>query len=154
MGRKRQIKGLFVGIFISTMLVACGKAEVDDGISGTYRGTGIEYSGLTLDLDGDTNYVELKSNGKGKLTLEGQSASLKWKMGDDQSSMTISFEGDDYDATLSDGTLTIDILGMMYSYEGENGAGKSAGNSKDGSSESTEGVLDKLKSLENGNTPY
>lgn len=156
---KTKKKWFMVYALLSLMLVmltACGAKST--GVEGTYRGAGMSYSGLDMDLDGDANYIELKNGGKGTISLEGTKESLKWKT-DDNAAFTFTIEGDDYNATLDNGTLTLDLLGINYIYKGENGAGSgiSASDSKGSDtavSAKSGSVLDRLHSLAGGGEPY
>lgn len=143
---------LVVSVMLLGLLTACGAKPT--GVEGTYRGAGMSYSGLDMDLDGDANYIELKNGGKGTISLEGTKEGLKWKT-DDNSSFTITIEGDNYEATLDNGTLTLDLLGINYIYKGENGAGTGLGSSGDAAVSAKSGsVLERLQSLAGGGSPY
>ena len=153
---KTKTRQLFTKLSVSVMLLglltACGAKAT--GVEGTYRGAGMSYSGFDMDLDGDANYIELKNGGKGTISLEGTKESLKWKT-DDNCTFTFTIEGDDYTATLDDGTLTLDLLGINYIYKGENGAGAGMSSSGDAQAGAKSGsVLERLQSLAGGGTPY
>ncbi|MBQ9333905.1 MAG: hypothetical protein IJS12_06175 [Lachnospiraceae bacterium] len=151
--KKRRLYTLIpVSVMLLGLLSACGASST--GVEGTYRGTGMSYSGFDMDLDGDANYIELKNGGKGTISLEGTTESFKWKT-DDNAVFTFTIEGDDYTATLDNGTLSLDLLGINYIYQGENGAGAGMGASDDTSVSAKSGsVLDRLQSLAGGGEPY
>lgn len=143
---------LSVSVMLLGLLTACGAKPT--GVEGTYRGAGMSYSGLDMELDGDTNYIELKNGGKGTISLEGTTESLKWKT-DDNNTFTFTIEGDDYTAVLDNGTLTLDLLGINYIYNGENGAGAGLYTSDEMTAVAKSGsVLDRLQSLAGGGEPY
>lgn len=155
--RIHKVSMLITAVLTVCLLGACG-SSAGTGVEGMYRGSGMSYSGFDMDLDGESNYIELKNGGKGTISLEGTTEGIKWKT-DDNVTFTFTIEGDDYTATLDNGTLTLDLLGINYIYQGENGAGEgissdsasgqaSSGSAKGGS------VLERLKDVTAGNAPY
>ena len=154
-----------IAVMLAGLLCGCGSGSSSSGDSsaeGMYQGVSMSYAGFDMDLeDGEETYIELKSGGKGKISFEGTTSSLKWKLEED-GTLTTTIEGDDYYGSINDGTLTVDIMDIIYTFEGVDGAGKgiggsggSAGSDSSSSSQGLSGsVLDRLRSLEKGEEPY
>ena len=95
------------------VLSACGSNKnVDESLMGNYIPVTGEMMGIALvgdDLDGFS--IELKQGGKGTMTIEGDSGSVKWK--NDDSTVTVTVDGASMVATRGQDFLVFDdILGM------------------------------------------
>ena len=109
---KRNIALLLALVMVFT-LVACGGKTDNDTNLGKYVGATVEVFGEDVNIseiypDGE-NYIELRSGGKCVFTLDGDSASGKWKL--DGSDIILTVEDADPTGTLKDGVLTIDFWG-------------------------------------------
>ncbi len=159
--KTKMIACILITVLLTGVLTACGSSSGSGSSSsaeGMYQGVSMSYGGFDMELeDGEETYIELKSGGKGKISFEGTTSSLKWKL-DDDGTLTTTIEGDDYYGSINDGTMTLDIMDIIYTFEGVDGAGKGIGGSGSGSSSSSQGlsgsVLDRLRSLEKGEEPY
>ena len=102
---------LVTAIFM--VLSACGSNKnVDESLLGNYIPVTGEMMGIALvgdDLDGFS--IELKQGGKGTMTVEGDTGSVKWK--NDDSTVTVTVDGVEMVAARGEDCLVFDdILGM------------------------------------------
>lgn len=89
-----------------------GSKKENEDVLGIYNAVSCIYKKEEQDVDGE--WLELKSGGKGKLMMEDESFSFKWELDDED--LTIIQSGDEYDGTLEDDVIVIDINGMEYTY--------------------------------------
>ena len=98
----KKLSVLLITLLLMTGLFAgCGgSSESDDPTVGHYTATAVEYSGIALSMEefGDIE-LNLKNNGKGKLTFDGSSDSLTWERTDSDISI-------DIDGVVCDGSVT------------------------------------------------
>ena len=116
-GKKKSRLGLIIGIVVVVALLFSifGGGDSDDPNLGLYNGVSCSYAGLELGAEGE--WIELKSDGKLKMMLMGDEYSAKWEL--DGEDITVTQAGDTYYGTLRNGTLVLDLGGMIYTYEKE-----------------------------------
>ena len=117
-GKKKSRLGLIIGIVVAVALLFTlfgGGGDSDDPNLGVYNGVSCSYGGFEMSAEGE--WVELKSGGKLKMNLMGEEYSGKWEL--DGEDLTVTQAGDTYYGTLSNGTLVLDLSGMIYTYEKE-----------------------------------
>lgn len=111
---------LMLAILLS--LAACGEKEEDPN-AGIYYGTYGTYSGFSMAADklfeGGVS-LELKTGGRGTITLGADPYSIKWSV--EGESITISIQGEESVGTLKDGIIEIEFLGMGLGLTFEKGA--------------------------------
>ena len=102
-------------LLVLTMLLslaACGGKD-DDPNAGVYICSTAEMMGTVLPIgeiyEGE-NSLELKSGGKGTLTLEGDDFKIKWEL--DGTELTVNVDGEDCVGTLKQGVIEIDFMNM------------------------------------------
>jgi hypothetical protein len=86
-----------------------GKTKADDPVLGLYTARKAEVSGTTIGIETmwkNGFSIELKSNGKAALNVDGEKGSAKWTL--DGESFTVKGSGVDCSGTLVDGTITLD----------------------------------------------
>ena len=88
------------------------KAEENEDILGVYNAVSCIYKDKEQDIEDE--WLELKSGGKGKLMMDEESFSFKWELDDED--LTIVQSGDEYEGTLENDIIVIDINGMEYTY--------------------------------------
>ena len=104
---------LLLALVMVFALTACGGEKDNDPNLGKYVGATVEVFGEDVNIseiysEGE-NYIELRSGGKCVFTLDGDSASGKWKL--DGNDIVLTIEDMDSTGTLKDGVLTIDFMG-------------------------------------------
>ena len=117
-GKKKSRLGLIIGIVVAVALLFTmfgGGGDSDDPNLGVYNGVSCSYGGFEMSAEGE--WIELKSGGKLKMNLMGEEYSGKWEL--DGEDLTVTQAGDTYYGTLSNGTLVLDLSGMIYTYEKE-----------------------------------
>jgi len=117
-GKKKSRLGLIIGIVVAVAILFTlfgGGGDSDDPHLGVYNGVSCSYGGFELSAEGE--WIELKSGGKLKMNLMGEEYSGKWEL--DGEDLTVTQAGDTYYGTLSNGTLVLDLSGMIYTYEKE-----------------------------------
>ena len=105
------MKKLIAAVLTLIMLLsftACG----GDPNAGVYNAVSCEALGFSMDCDGD--WLELKSNGKGKLCLMGEKYNCSWTLEGEK--ITVKNHGDEFYGTLHNGMITLDLSGMVYVY--------------------------------------
>ena len=137
------MKRVFVLLLTFSMLlslVACGGKEENDPNAGIYLCTTAEMMGMEMpieDIYEGENTLELKSGGKGTITLESDPYKIKWTL--DGTELTISIDGEDSVGTLKNGVIKIDFMnmGLVMTFvkegatEEQSSAGDLAGSLKD-----------------------
>lgn len=88
------------------------KAEENEDILGVYNAVSCIYKKEEQDIEDE--WLELKSGGKGKLMMDDESFSFKWEL--DGEDLTIVQQGDEYEGTLEDDIIVIDLNGKEYTY--------------------------------------
>ena len=101
---------------------ACGSAP-DDPNAGVYECVSVEMSGISLDInevypDGVT--LELKSGGKGTITMENRDFGLKWEAAEDKT-LTLEIDGETSQGTIDNGVIVVDLMGMGMNFTFERG---------------------------------
>lgn len=104
---------LLLALVMVFALTACGGEKDNDPNLGKYVGATVEVFGEDMNIseiysEGE-NCIELRSGGKCVFTLDGDSASGKWKL--DGNDIVLTIEDMDSTGTLKDGVLTIDFMG-------------------------------------------
>jgi len=116
-GKKKSRLGLIIGIVVAValLLTMFGGGDSDDPNLGVYNGISYSYGGFELSAEGE--WLELKSGGRLKMNLMGEEYSGKWEL--DGENLTVTQAGDTYYGTLSNGTIVLDLSGVIYTYEKE-----------------------------------
>ena len=117
-GKKKSRLGLIIGIVVAVAILFTlfgGGGDSDDPNLGVYNGVSCSYGGFEMSAEGE--WVELKSGGKLKMNLMGEEYSGKWEL--DGEDLTVTQAGDIYYGALRNGTLVLDLSGMIYTYEKE-----------------------------------
>lgn len=109
----KKIIAMLMVLSIILGLCACGAAEEDPN-AGIYYGTYGTYAGFSMPVedlfDGGECSLELKSGGKGKIVLGGDSFNMKWTL--EGENITIAIQGEESVGTLIDGVIEIEFMGM------------------------------------------
>jgi len=110
---KKLLALCLVAILAMTCFVGCGQ-------TGTYKLDSIEVAGQSysissdevkqMGLTADAMTIELKSGGKAVLTANGEKTDAEYKISG--STITLSADGDSYDATIDGGKITIEYSGV------------------------------------------
>lgn len=118
-GKKKSRLGLIIVLVIALAvgLFSCigGGGDSDDPNLGVYNAVSCSYGGFEMSAEGE--WLELKSGGKLKMNLMGDEYSGKWEL--DGENLTVTQAGDTYYGTLSNGTVVLDLSGVIYTYEKE-----------------------------------
>ncbi len=119
----KRIFAIILTLAMLLPLAACGTEE--DPNAGTYLGTKARMMGMEMSMDeiyDGENSLDLKSGGKGTITLESDSFSMKWSL--DGEIITITVDGEDSVGTLKNGVIEIDFLnmGVVLIFEKEGGS--------------------------------
>ncbi len=117
-GKKKSRLGLIIGIVVAVALLLTmfgGGGDSDDPNLGMYNAVSCSYGGFEMSAAGE--WLELKSGGKLKMNLMGEEYSGKWEL--DGENLTVTQAGDTYYGTLSNGTVVLDLSGVIYTYEKE-----------------------------------
>ena len=117
-GKKKSRLGLIIVLVIALAvgLFSCiGGGDSDDPNLGVYNAVSCSYGGFEMSAEGE--WLELKSGGKLKMNLMGEEYSGKWEL--DGEDLTVTQAGDTYYGTLSNGTVVLDLSGVIYTYEKE-----------------------------------
>ena len=107
---------IFLAIVLTLSLCSCGGGKVDpsDPNQGLWTAVTGEMMGLEMEVEeffGQGFTIELQSDGKCALNVDGEKANGKWTL--TGSSFTVEGGGLDAKGTLKDGVLTLeDVLGM------------------------------------------
>lgn len=111
-------------------LCACGNAASDDPNVGLYTCTTVEMLGMGFaaqEIFESGATLELKSNGKGTMNIDGTKGSVKWSADGNVFTMTVS--GSTYVGVISGGVITIELYDSMiltFAKEGAVSAGSGA----------------------------
>ena len=98
-----------LALVMALMLVACGASQEMKDAAGTYKCLQSKFVGDTDWITDEEFTVELKEDGSGSRTTDGNSYDLTWKLEGETFTMTETFLGltNDYTGTLKDGKLDI-----------------------------------------------
>jgi len=114
----KKLISLLLCVVLALCLCACGggSATSVDPALGVYEGYSYEVLGFTYAMDeiyaGET-FVELKSGGRGSLTLDDDSIDITWSVSGID--LEILIEGEPSYGTLEDGVLSLDFMNSgMY----------------------------------------
>jgi len=111
---------LLTAIVVLLCATASCKNDHNDPNIGKWTAVSISALGLTVEVDAAFQYgasLELKSNGKCTLTIDGDSAAGQWSMADDVLMITAGDES--YTATVEDDILTMPmpLLALDVNFE-------------------------------------
>ena len=122
--------GLIVGIaaavvvlVVALVLLLGGKGGKDDPTLGRYEGVSCTIDGV--EVGAEDEWIELKAKNKADVCIMGQEFSGTWKL--DGEAFTFKQGGDKYEGTLKGGVMTLDIAGMLYTFEKQGGAADNSG---------------------------
>ena len=122
--------GLIVGIAAAVVVLVValglllgGKGGKDDPTLGRYEGVSCTIDGV--EVGAEDEWIELKAKNKADVCIMGQEFSGTWKL--DGEAFTFKQGGDKYEGTLKDGVMTLDIAGMLYTFEKQGGAADNSG---------------------------
>ena len=110
MKRMKKLTVILLAMIMVFSLAACGGGAKDDPNLGKYIGDEInifEWTPMEEVYPGD-NFIELKADGKGDFTMDGENIEMKWSLDGDK--ITIVAEDVESTGTLKDGVLTIDVF--------------------------------------------
>ncbi len=108
------VGGLFLG-----GILPLSNAELE-AYAGVYECVSAEKGKTSYEADElfeDGSQIELRGNGKGTIIMDDAESSLKWSLDGDE--ITITFEGSDYEGTIKNGAIVIEIEGLTYRYVNE-----------------------------------
>ena len=115
---------LLMCLCLLAVCAACGGGGAADPNAGVYDCVSVEMSGITLDIsevyEGGAS-LELKSGGKGTITLDGQEFGMNWEVADNN--ITIEIEGETSQGTIENNVIVIDLMGMGMNFTFERGDG-------------------------------
>ena len=100
---------LLVTLCLMTVFVGCGGSASDDPNLGTYIGTTAKANGIEISIAsffGEGFNIELRANGKCKITVDTESAVGKWTL--DGEAFTVKGGGIECEGTLSDGVIILE----------------------------------------------
>ena len=122
--------GLIIGIaaaavvlVVALVLLLGGKGGKNDALLGRYEGVSCTIDGV--EVGAEDEWIELKARNKADVCIMGQEFSGTWKL--DGEAFTFKQGGDKYEGTLKDGVMTLDIAGMLYTFEKQGGAADNSG---------------------------
>lgn len=102
-----------VAIVVALVLLLGGKGGVDEALLGRYEGTSCVISGMDVGAEGE--WIELKAKDKAEINIMGESFNGTWKL--EGEAFTFEQSGDMFEGTLKNGVLTLDMEGMLYTFE-------------------------------------
>ncbi len=111
MKRYRKLFAIVLTGICVFYLTACGGSggRADSEYTGKYIAVTGEALGVTVTGDDVSGFsLELKENGKGTITVDGDSGSCKWT--NDDTTLTLTADGEEMVASLGENTLTFDDL--------------------------------------------
>ena len=105
----KKILAILLTLALLLSLAACGAANPNVGV---YEAISCDALGISMDCEGE--WIELKNNGKGKLSLMGDEFGCTWELEGEK--LTVTNQGDEFRGTLRNGVITLDYGGMVYVY--------------------------------------
>ena len=137
----KKISSIILALFILVNLAACGgnSAKSEEPNVGTWNAISVSMLGITQEIEEVFEQgvsLELESNGKFNLNMDGEKANGKWKYED--GSLTLNGDGLDLTGTIENGILTLNNmldtgLDLIFEKEGSNtfaSLPKTSGNSE------------------------
>ena len=108
----KRFLALLLSLVLSLTLCACGGGE-DTAHVGTYTCTTVTMGDVTVDsIEGS---LDLQKEGKGSLTMSGQTFDLTYTLEGD--ALTLTIDGQDATGTFADGVITVDLFGATCTFE-------------------------------------
>ena len=113
--------GLFIGIGVAVIaiiavllivLLGGGGAAKDDPNLGVYNCVSYEVLGVSTKANGE--WIELKAKNKATVSILETEFDGKWALEGD--ALTLTMTGVDYEGTLSNGVIEIDLFGLVYTF--------------------------------------
>ena len=122
----KKILAMIITGIIALSLVSCGGGPADEKFVGKWISVAGESLGITLtgeDIDGFE--LNLESGGKGTMVIDEDEGKIKWT--NDETTLTITVDGEEMVATIGEDTLVFDdMLGMgmkiTFALEGSDAA--------------------------------
>ena len=108
----KKIIALLLVLLMMFSLAACGGTEEDPN-AGVYQAVSATALGMTLaieDVYPEGGFIELKSGGKGTVSLGADQFNVKWSLEGEE--LTVSVAGEPSVGSLKDGTISIDFMDM------------------------------------------
>ena len=111
---KKFITICLAAIMMTSLLTACGGKS--NANVGTYKVESLggktveEYKEATGEDLSDQFQLELKKDGKGSVTVQGEENEITWELDGEKLSLTA--DGDTLEATLKDGKVTMELGGI------------------------------------------
>lgn len=110
----KKALAIVLSLMMILSLAACGGSKSEDPNLGIYKGTTAEMFGEESDIteiyDLGDNLIELKADGKGTLTLDGEEMPMTWTLEGTKFNLVV--EGIDSPGTLENGEIIIDFAEM------------------------------------------
>lgn len=113
MEKMTKITALLLTVALLLGLAACGGPTYDESLLGVYTCYAVELMGYNMAADevlSATSTLELKQGGKGTISVEGESASIKYTL--DGENITVEIEDETAKGTLKEGVIDIEIMEM------------------------------------------
>lgn len=113
MEKMTKITALLLTVALLLGLAACGVPTYDESLLGVYTCYAVELMGYNMVADevlSATSTLELKQGGKGNMSVEGESASIKYTL--EGENITVEIEGETAKGTLKEGVIDIEIMEM------------------------------------------
>ena len=113
--------GLFIGIGVAVVaiiavllivLLGGGGAAKDDPNLGVYNCVSYEVLGVSTEANGE--WIELKAKNKATVSILETEFDGKWAL--EGNALTLTLTGADYEGTLSNGVIEIDLFGLVYTF--------------------------------------
>ena len=103
---------LLLSLVLTLTLCACGGGE-DTAHVGQYDCTSVTMGDATItDIEGS---LDLKKEGKGSLSMSGDTFDLTYTLAD--GTLTLTIDGQDATGTYADGVITVDLFGATCTFE-------------------------------------
>ena len=108
----KRFLALLLSLVLTLTLCACGGGE-DTAHVGQYDCTSVTMGDVTVDtIEGS---LDLQKDGKGSLTMSGQTFDLTYTL--EEGTLTLTIDGQDAAGTYADGTITVDLFGATCTFE-------------------------------------
>lgn len=106
---KKFITIILAGIMVLSLAACGGGGRADEAYVGEWVSVAGTAMGMTLTGDDISGFaINLKSGGKGTMTVEGEEGKVKWT--NDDTTLTMKVQGEELVATIGDGTLIIENM--------------------------------------------